>query len=379
MRTLRFGIIGCGLMGREFACAAARWMGILEDTVRPEIVAVADTNTQSMDWFVNHIPTVRFHTTDYKELLQLEDVDAVYCAVPHVLHERIYTDVIKAGKHLMGEKPFGIDREANRNILSALAGHPDVFCRCCSQFPFYPAMGVMEDWITSRKFGKIIEVKAGFLHSSDMDLNKTLNWKRNIEINGEYGCMGDLGIHVQHIPLRYGWMPGSVCAILGNIVSERPDGKGGKAPCNTWDNAALFCRTRDAEGWEFPMTLEMKRMSPGSTNEWYLKVHGLEASAYFTTDDPGAFHYLISGGPEQAWTRINVGYKPQFKSITGGIFEFGFGDAILQMWTAFMMEYEGKAVRFGCVRPDETRASHDILTAALKSHETRSEVTVDYD
>ncbi len=379
MKTLRFGIIGCGLMGREFACAAARWMAVLEDTVRPEITAVADTSEQAMEWFTANIPTVRFHTTDYRELLSRSDVDAVYCAVPHVLHEQIYTDVIRAGKHLMGEKPFGIDREANRRILETLAAHPGVFCRCCSQFPFYPAMCIMEDWIIRKKFGRILEVKAGFLHSSDMDLNKPVNWKRKAEINGEYGCMGDLGIHVQHVPLRYGWMPGSVSAYLSNIVPERPDGKGGTASCDTWDNAVLFCRTRDAEGGEFPMTLEMKRMSPGSTNEWYLKVSGLQASAYFSTDDPGAFCFLESGGAEQAWTRINVGYKPQFKTITGGIFEFGFNDAILQMWAAFMKEWEGGDVKFGCVRPEETRFSHDILTAALRSYQGRIEAAVEYD
>ncbi|WP_261807696.1 Gfo/Idh/MocA family oxidoreductase [Paenibacillus sp. N3.4] len=38
-----------------------------------------------------------------------DEIDAIYCAVPHHLHEQIYIDIIKAGKHLLGEKPFGID------------------------------------------------------------------------------------------------------------------------------------------------------------------------------------------------------------------------------------------------------------------------------
>ena len=378
MKKLRFGIIGCGLMGREFASAAARWMHILEDVMRPEIVAVADTNPAAMDWFAANIPTINFQTQDYKELLQREDVEAIYCAVPHFLHEKIYMDIIQAGKHLMGEKPFGIDQEANANILAALQKNPDVFCRCSSQFPFYPAMATLEDWIEKKEFGKIIEVKAGFLHSSDMDSNKPINWKRSRETNGEYGCMGDLGIHVQHVPLRFGWMPKSAYAILSDIICERPDGRGGMAPCDTYDNATILCRTEDKDGNEFPMTFEMKRLSPGSTNEWYIKVTGLLASAYFTTDDPGAFHYLKTGNTAQPWSRINLGYKPQFKSITGSIFEFGFSDAILQMWVAFMMEFEGKAVKFGCVRPEETRMSHSILTAALQSNKNHSEEIIAY-
>jgi len=373
MRELRFGIIGCGLMGREFASASARWIHLQEDIARPVIVAVADTNPDALQWFTDNVPTVKFHTTDYLKLLEREDVDAVYCAVPHVLHERIYSDIIKAGKHLMGEKPFGIDEKANSNILNVLKENSGVFCRCVSQFPFFPAMKIMEEWIQQKKFGKIIEVKAGFLHSSDMDLNKPVNWKRIVDTNGEYGCMGDLGMHVQHIPIRYGWMPQSVFAYLSDIVHERPDGKGGSAVCGTYDNATVLCRTQDAGGNEFPMTLEMKRISPGSTNEWYLKIEGLEASAYFTTDDPNAFHYLKTGASEQAWCRVNVGYKPQFRCLTGGIFEFGFSDAILQMWAAFMAEYEGKEIVFGCARPEETRISHSILTAALRSHKERAE------
>ena len=38
MKKIRFGIIGCGLMGKEFASAAARWCHFTEKITRPEIV-----------------------------------------------------------------------------------------------------------------------------------------------------------------------------------------------------------------------------------------------------------------------------------------------------------------------------------------------------
>jgi hypothetical protein len=53
-----------------------------------------------------------------------------------------------------------------------------------------------------------------------MDLTKPINWKRTIEINGEYGCMGDLGIHTQHVPFRMGWIPKNVYAVLSDICKE---------------------------------------------------------------------------------------------------------------------------------------------------------------
>jgi hypothetical protein len=52
------------------------------------------------------------------------------------LHERIYIDTIRAGKQLLAEKPFGIDKKANDNILKAAEENPDLIVRCSSQLPY---------------------------------------------------------------------------------------------------------------------------------------------------------------------------------------------------------------------------------------------------
>lgn len=376
MKKIRFGIIGCGLMGREFASAAARWCHLKEKIARPEIVGVCDRNEEAMDWFSENFDTVVFRTNDYKELLKREDIDAIYCAVPHNLHGQVYSDIINAGKHLLGEKPFGIDQEANKQIMEALQNHPEIVVRCASEFPYFPACQQLIRWIKEGKFGRIIEVRTGFGHSSDMDLTKPINWKRMVEINGEYGCMGDLGIHTQHVPFRMGWIPKNVYANLSNIARERVDKNGNMVPCETWDNAVLSCEVEDENGNEFPMFMETKRMKPGATDEWYIRVEGLECSARFSTDDPNGFYYTESWEKEQGWCRVNVGYKPMIPTITGGIFEFGFTDAILQMWGAFIQEIEGNTPEFGCFTPEESVLSHKLLTAALQSHKEKRVVEI---
>ena len=189
-------------------------------------------------------------------MLSDADAEAVYCAVPHNLHEQFYTDIIKAGKHLLGEKPFGIDKAANDAIMKCIEEHPHVFVRCTSHFPFFPPMQRIGRMIEEQAFGQIIEVNSGFLHASDLNPDKPINWKRILKVNGEYGCMGDMG-----------------------------------------------------------------------------------------------------------WT-------PAFGGITGGIFEFGFSDAVQQLWAAFLHELtEGnpKSRFAGCVTPREVAYSHRLFTAALKS------------
>lgn len=366
-KTIQFGIIGCGLMGKEFASAAARWCHLAVPAAKPVIVAVCDVNEASQKWFTDNFDTIYFTTTDYRELLKREDVEAVYCALPHLLHEQVYCDIIRAGKHLLGEKPFGIDQKANDKILEAAAQNPEVVVRCASEYPYFPACQELIRWVKDDKLGRIIEVKAGFNHASDLDTNKPINWKRTVRMNGEYGCLGDLGIHAEHVPFRLGWIPKNVYGVLSDIVKERPDGKGGMAPCDTYDNGTMICQCADKDDNEFAMYIETKRLEPGATSIWYLEVKGMDASVRFCSDDPNAFHYLFSKGKNQAWSRVNIGTKPLIPTITGDIFEFGFTDAILQMWAAFILEVEGKEVEFGCFTPEETRISHALHTAALKS------------
>ena len=377
MKTIRFGIIGCGLMGREFASAVARWCHLPGMDVRPEIVAVCNRTLSRTEWYTDHIRSISQVTDDYRELLANPEVEAVYIAVPHDLHEEMYCAAIEAGKHLMGEKPFGIDLPANEAIMSCLSQHPEVFARCSSEFPFVPALQRIGRMIEGDVFGRIIEVEAGFLHSSDMDTNKPINWKRKIEFNGRYGCMGDLGMHVCHIPFRAGWVPQSVRAVLSNIVEQRPDGEGNTVLCETWDNATLLCDAKDQTGHTFPMTLKTQRIAPGEKNTLYVKVLGTKTSVSFSTKNPKRLQILKYNGGEQVWGQVDMGHETAFPAITGGIFEFGFSDAILQMWAAFLHELEHKVApsKFaGCATPEETALSHRLFTAALESHENGTTV-----
>lgn len=373
VKQIRLGIIGLGLMGKEFASAVARWCHLLNDNLaKPVITGMCDTSNETgRAWFLNNFDTIKISCYDYRELLASVNIDAIYCAVPHNLHQQIYTDIIRAGKHLLGEKPFGIDLAANINILKEIDKRPDLVVRCSSEFPYFPGAKRVIDWLRTGKYGQLIEVRSGFHHASDMDLNKSINWKRMVDINGEYGCMGDLGLHTQHIPFRMGWKPKWVFADLQKIAETRPDESGNLVPCLTWDNAVLTTRCDDPlNGKEFTLVLETKRMAPGQTNTWFIEVYGTKGSVKFSTHDPKAFYYLETTGKEQGWTRIDIGPQSFIPTITGGIFEFGFSDAFQQMIGAFMHEFSDIAATnaFSNVMPGETHLSHRLMTAALKSH-----------
>lgn len=379
MKTIRFGIIGCGLMGREFASATARWLHLTESRARPKIVGVCDTNEALMGWFTTHLSDVKQTTTDFRELLSNPDIDAIYCAVPHVLHGDIYPQILASGKHLFGEKPFGMNMSQNTIISQAIHDHPEALIRCSSEMPFFPGAQQVIEFVKSGAVGDIIEVESAFLHSSDINPDKIINWKRMIDVNGEYGCMGDLGMHVCHVPLRLGWKPKKVHASLVKRVAKRPDGKGNIVPCETWDNATITGHV-PARGGDFPLVLKTWRIAPGESNTWSLRVLGMKGSAFFTTKSPRQWQFMqYEKGGKQTWQTEDLGYQSLFPAITGGIFEFGFADAIQQMWAAYIDELAGgDGNGFHCATPSEASDHHAILTAALAAGKSGQVQDVEY-
>ncbi|HDH25073.1 MAG TPA: Gfo/Idh/MocA family oxidoreductase [Actinobacteria bacterium] len=364
-QQVRVGIIGGGLMGREAAAAFGRWMALLDVPVVPRLVAVCDIDTERRAWF-DRIDTVEMTTDDHRRLLEA-GVDVVYVAVPHVLHGAIYRDVLEAGIDLFGEKPFGIDLPAAQSIVAAVED-AHAFSRCSSELPFFPGAQMAMAEVASGRLGQIIEARATLLHSSDMNRDKPINWKRKVATCGEIGVMGDLGMHVAHVPLRLGWVPSSVYATLQDIVTHRPGPDGEPVLCDTIDNASLVCTIDSADG-SFPLHLETKRIAPGHSNTWAFEVLGMEGGVSFSTRSPQILRrFRIDPAGRQVWEEVQPGHVSVFATITGSIFEFGFPDALLQMWAAFFTERAGRlGDRFGCATPEEALTGHRIFAAALTS------------
>ncbi|HEX8833450.1 MAG TPA: Gfo/Idh/MocA family oxidoreductase, partial [Abditibacteriaceae bacterium] len=365
--VLRWGIIGGGLMGREFASALGRWFALNDESLpNSSLVGVCDLNPTALEWF-RRVPTVTQLTSDADELLANPDIDAVYIALPHNLHREFYLKALRAGKDLLAEKPFGMNLEDAQTVRDE-AANLGRFVRCSSEIPFFP--GGQRVWKTLAQnvdsLGRILEIRAGFHHSSDLDASKPANWKRQNKTCGEAGVLNDLGMHVAHLPLRLGWNPTRVYAQLQKGFATRPDGRGGETTCDTWDNALLHCDLQ-ISGETVPMRWEMKRLAPTETNTWFIEVMGTEGGIKFSTKTPKTL-YLFQKGREQSWNAIDLGYSSAFDTVTGGIFEFGFADSILQMLAAFAAERAGVlGDRFGMVTPDEAVQSHRVWQAALQS------------
>ena len=364
MKKIRLGIIGGGLMGREMASAIGRWCALTDAPVRLELTAVCDLVEEGARMVsrhpfgeIAHRKPSRTPRLRRRCRLRRRAASPARVALPRRPASR---------KDLFAEKPFGIDLAAARKIRDT-AVQLGRFVRCSGEFPFLPGVQKAVRYLRNGELGHVLEIRSGFWHASDLDATKPINWKRQVKFCGEIGVMGDLGMHAVHVPFRLGWRPKRVYAQLQKIYTERPDGKGGMAACDTWDNAMLHCDV-EIDGRDVPMRIETKRLAPGEMNTWFLEVLGTDGGVRYSTKEPKTL-WIFRRGKEQVWERYDVGMGDSaFPVVTGGIFEAGFSDCFQQMLAAYAAEHAGQlGDRFGCATPDEAVASHELFAAALQS------------
>ncbi len=154
--TVNVGIIGGGLMGREIAAALRRWPALIDHPVDPRLVAVCDINPAAMEWF-DGIDTVRMKTTDYTELLADPDIDVVYVAVRHDLHEQLYIDTIRAGKACWPRSRSASTARRPTPSWPPSARHPAPSSAVSSEMPFFPGAQWAIDYVRSGALGRIVE------------------------------------------------------------------------------------------------------------------------------------------------------------------------------------------------------------------------------
>jgi len=111
MDKLRMGVIGVGGRGG----IANNW----HNNERSEVVGGADVNEAYLADFKQRMGDDAFTTTDYRRLLERDDIDAVAVTSPDFMHEEHASAALDAGKHVFCEKPLSISIEGCDRILRA--------------------------------------------------------------------------------------------------------------------------------------------------------------------------------------------------------------------------------------------------------------------
>ena len=156
---LKLGIIGVGGIAQTH-------IRMLKKVEQAKICAICDIDEEKLQKVGDQLEIPESHRfTDYKDLINCEDVQAVEICTPNYLHVPMAMDVVAAGKALEVEKPLSVDYAGIDGLLEAIDAAGIVNMTCFS-YRFMPAVRYAKHLIEEGKLGKIINVDVAYLKSS---------------------------------------------------------------------------------------------------------------------------------------------------------------------------------------------------------------------
>ena len=180
---------------------------------RVSLVAVADADQAKLDRIVAEYPSCAGYG-DYHAVLERDDVQAVVICLPHWLHERAAIDAVRAGKHVLLEKPLANSVEECQRVADVVARSTVKFTVGHTQH-FYPAVAEAKRILDSGQIGRtIMGIDTWY---KPLEPEKRPAWMLDRKLGG--GMMLMDGVHmIDRLLWHIGSHVNSVKAINGNPV-----------------------------------------------------------------------------------------------------------------------------------------------------------------
>ncbi len=150
---LRWAIIGAGTISQTFAASVAA-------SRTGELLAVGSRKQETADVFGERFGVPRRYG-GYEAVLADRDVEAVYIATPHPFHAEWAIRAAEAGKHVLVEKPMGVNHAEAMAVVEA-ARHNDVFLMEAYMYRCHPQTLRLVELIRSGAVGAVRVIEASF-------------------------------------------------------------------------------------------------------------------------------------------------------------------------------------------------------------------------
>lgn len=204
---IRFGIIGCGVIGKLHA----QQLSLIDDA---EIVAFADIIESRAKEYAAEFGGKVY--TDYIELLKNPDVDAVCICTPSGLHGEMTIAAARHGKHVIVEKPMDVKLEVADQMIAACR-EAGVKLSGIFQHRFDPATKRVKQLLDEGKFGKLILVNAQIHWYRSDAYYASADWRGTWELDGG-GALMNQGIHTVDLLQYFGGPIKSIFAHTTNLL-----------------------------------------------------------------------------------------------------------------------------------------------------------------
>lgn len=157
---VRWGILSTAKIAREQVIPA------IQKSQFGSVVAIASRNGDTVAQIANTLSIPEYYGS-YDELLSSPLIDAIYNPLPNDMHVPWTLKAIKAGKHVLCEKPVGLNAREAEHLLQHTKKHPEVKVMEAFMYRFHPQWQLVKSLIDTHKIGKILSVNITFTYFKD--------------------------------------------------------------------------------------------------------------------------------------------------------------------------------------------------------------------
>jgi predicted dehydrogenase len=190
-KVYNIGVIGAGMI-------ATTHMGNLERTGRAKITWIAARNPENLE-HVRAQFRIPGKTHNYREILRDPGVDAVIITTPPYAHKEMFIESVRAGKHVLLEKPMAMNMAEIDEMLEVKAQYPRQVAMECSgrHARLTPRFRKVKEVIDSGQLGKIYAVHHNSIWRQNrpgIEFHPTAKWFLNRKMAGG-GPLFDWGVY----------------------------------------------------------------------------------------------------------------------------------------------------------------------------------------
>ena len=307
MPELRIGMIGYGFMGRAHSNAFKRVPNFFPELAwKPVLQAACARSKENVEAFAAQWGYASTET-DWRTLLERDDIDAVDICVPNNFHREIAVAAAEKGKMILCEKPLSMNTSEGEEMVAAVE-KAGVANTVWYNYRRIPAVSLAKALIDSGKLGRIYHYRSNFLQdwciSPDVPQGGTSTWRLDVAAAGS-GVTGDLLAHCIDTAI---WLNGSiqnVTAMTETFVKERMHTLSGTVePVGIDDACAFLCRFNNGSLGLFEST----RYACGHKALFTFEINGEHASLRWDLHDLHRLEMFDHNddGPVRGWRSIHV-------------------------------------------------------------------------
>jgi predicted dehydrogenase len=300
-------MVGYAFMGRAHSGA---WQAVArafpEVPLKPELTAICGRDKAAAETAADRLGWASVET-DWRALVERDDIDLVDISAPGDMHAPIAIAALRAGKHVLCEKPLANTlAEAEAMAEAAAAAYPGG-ARAMVGFNYrrVPALALARKFVADGRIGALRHVRAVYLQDWLTDPAAPMTWRMQAERAGS-GALGDLGAHIVDLT-RYltGDEITGVAAVGATFTTERPWAGGSGTGTVTVDDAVVFTARL---GGGALASFEATRCAPGRKNGLRIELNGSAGSLAFDLErlNELEFFSLTDPGDSAGFRRILV-------------------------------------------------------------------------